>query len=48
MLIQGADYLKDCINQGNFTAKMVFNENGAIIFPVQAQHKDKKIAGVSY
>jgi hypothetical protein len=35
MLMEGADYLKDCINHGNFTAKMVFNEKGAIIFSVQ-------------
>lgn len=48
MLISGADYLKDVINQGHFPAKMVFNEQGALIFSTRTQHSHVKAPGISY
>jgi hypothetical protein len=49
MLILGAAYLKSLVSQpGGFSAKMVFNANGAITFPVSEAHRDQKAAGISY
>ena len=48
MVISGADYLKNEISQGDFTAKMVFNEQGALIFSVRTQHSHAKAPGISY
>jgi hypothetical protein len=48
MNIIGADYLQRLDQAGNFTAKMVFNDHGALIFSVQSQHRDMKGPGISY
>lgn len=48
MLIFGADYLASLLAEGSFSAKMVFNAHGAIIFPVSQEHRDQKAPGVSY
>jgi hypothetical protein len=49
MLIIGAEILQQLIaGGGGFSAKMVFNQNGAIIFPPQHQHREMKAEGISY
>ena len=49
MVITGTDYLRRLVEQGGgFTAKMVFNDHGALLFSAQSQHSDMKAAGVSY
>ncbi len=48
MLIIGADYLTSLLAEGGFSAKMVFNANGAIMFPVSQEHRDQKAPGISY
>ena len=48
MLLIGADYLVGLVEAGGFSAKMVFNAKGAIIFPVSAEHRDQTAAGISY
>ncbi len=48
MLIIGADYLTSLLSEGSFSAKMVFNANGAIMFPVSQEHRDQKAPGISY
>lgn len=48
MLIIGADYLTSLLAEESFSAKMVFNANGAIVFPVSQEHRDQKGSGISY
>ena len=48
MLIIGADYLATLLAQDHFSAKIVFNANGAIIFPTDQEHRDQKAPGISY
>ncbi len=49
MVLIGAEYLRDLIAAGGgFSAKMVFNRSGAIVFPVQRQHREMKAEGISY
>jgi len=48
MKITGADYLERLAEAESFTAKMVFNDQGAFIFTVQSQHRDMKAPGISY
>ena len=48
MNVRGADYFKEVSEHPYFSAKMVFNEAGAILFPVTAEHRDQKAAGLSY
>ena len=49
MVLIGADYLRGLIAAGSgFSAKMVFNDRGAIVFPVQRQHREMKAEGISY
>ncbi len=48
MLLTGVDYLAGLVEGGGFSAKMVFNGRGAIIFPVAAEHRDQTAAGISY
>ena len=42
MKISGADYLQRLLPIGNFTAKMVFNDQGAFIFSAKSQHREMK------
>ncbi|MBA4388840.1 MAG: hypothetical protein C0404_12730 [Verrucomicrobia bacterium] len=48
MYVAGADYLQFLMTKKSFSAKMVFNENGAVIFPVDSQHSKTKGPGISY
>lgn len=48
MVILGAEYLKTLAAEPSWSAKMVFNARGAIIFPTSAEHRDQKAAGISY
>ena len=48
MKITGADYLQRLVPTGNFSAKMVFNDQGAFVFSARYQHRDMKAAGISY
>lgn len=48
MTIVGQDYLESLLGCESYSAKMVFNEHGAIFFPVKAEHRDQKLDGVSY
>ncbi len=48
MLILGADYLTSLLAKSSFSAKMVFNANGAIVFSVSQEHRDQKAPGISY
>lgn len=48
MILIGGDYLRGLVAGGGFSAKMVFNERGAIVFPAQRQHRDMKAEGISY
>ncbi len=36
------------MQQPFYTLKMVFNDQGAIFFPVSAKHRDMKAPGISY
>ena len=48
MLLVGVDLLRGLVEQGEFSAKMVFNEKGAIAFPATHQHREQKVTGISY
>lgn len=48
MYLEGAAFLKSITSAAHFSAKMVFNARGAIIFPVSRQHRDMKADGISY
>ena len=48
MLLIGVDPLATLVRQGEFSAKMVCNERGAIFFPTKLQHCDQKAEGFSY
>lgn len=43
MKIAGADYLQRLVPTGNFSAKMVFNDQGAFVFSARYQHRDMKV-----
>lgn len=48
MLLVGIEFLNFVLAQGGFSAKLVVNDHGAIFFPVNQQHRDQKLEGVSY
>jgi len=48
MYLAGVDYINSLMKQETFTAKMVFNGSGAIIFPVRQEHRDYKADCISY
>ncbi|GJM23753.1 MAG: hypothetical protein DHS20C16_01680 [Phycisphaerae bacterium] len=48
MTIIGLEFLAAQMERGQFAAKMVFNEAGAIFFPTNAEHRDQKADGISY
>lgn len=48
MILVGIEFLTSLAKQGGFSAKMVFNANGAIFFPAELQHRDRKTQGISY
>jgi hypothetical protein len=46
MIIIGHDLLLGLADEGRL--KMVFNANGAILFPATLEHRDQKTPGISY
>jgi hypothetical protein len=48
MLLLGTELLASLLDQAYFSAKMVFNERGAIICGADAEHRDQKAEGISY
>lgn len=48
MLLIGHEYLVSLADKPCFSAKMVFNNRGAIIFPASQQHRDRKAEGITY
>jgi hypothetical protein len=48
VLLIGLDSLLPLLPDKSFSAKMVFNQHGAIFFPVARQHREMKAAGISY
>ena len=48
MVIVGLEFIRSQIEQEHFTAKMVFNGNGALFFPVTCEHREHKATGISY
>lgn len=48
MEIVGLDYLQSLIEKQYWSAKMVFNARGAIVFPVHREHRDHSIDCVRY
>ncbi len=48
MLVIGADFPATLAAGGGFSAKMVLNEKGALVFAVGRQHRDEKAEGISY
>ena len=48
MVFQGTEYLRELSQQPHFSAKMVFNSNGALVFPVSLEHRDRKAPGITY
>lgn len=48
MYLSGFEQLKALTTQEGFSAKMVFNNAGAIVFPTDLQHRDQKGPAISY
>ena len=48
MLLSGVEFLASQVARGPFSAKMVFNANGALFFRADQQHRDQKASGISY
>ncbi len=48
MRLTGVDLLARVVEQAGLSAKMVFNANGAILFPISQQHREQKAEGIFY
>lgn len=48
MQTEGIDFIAEMSKKDHFTAKLVFNDKGAIFFPASTQHRDMKGPSVSY
>lgn len=48
MKITGAEYLQRAAQAESFSAKMVFNDQGAFVFSAKSQHREMKAPGISY
>ena len=48
MHLSGVEFLLGFVTQVGYSAKMVFNEHGAIVFPIHFQHRDQKADHISY
>jgi hypothetical protein len=48
MFLSGVEFLESLASQAGFSAKMVFNENGAMFFASSLQHRDQKGPQISY
>ena len=48
MVLLGVEFMLSLVEEDHFSAKMVFNENGAVFSRVNQQHCDQKAEGISY
>ncbi|MBL4697315.1 MAG: hypothetical protein JKX70_00630 [Phycisphaerales bacterium] len=48
MIIIGTDFIKPLLDQQYFSAKMVFNAHGVIIFSVHQEHRNQTAENISY
>ncbi len=48
MQLSGVDFIRDLSESGGFSAKMVFNDQGAIFFSTRQEHRDQIAPGISY
>lgn len=48
MIIIGTEFIEPLLHQQYFSAKMVFNSHGVIIFSVHQEHRSQSAANVSY
>ena len=48
MHVAGAEHMHALSEKVGFSAKMVFNGTGAIVFPASLQHRHMKGSGISY
>jgi hypothetical protein len=48
MKLIGVEFLNSQLAHPGFTVKAVFNRHGIIFFPAIEQHRDQKVAGISY
>jgi hypothetical protein len=48
MVLSGLEFMLSLVKEDHFSAKMVFNESGAIFFRVNQQPCDQKAEGISY
>jgi hypothetical protein len=48
MVLLGVEFMLSLVEEDHFSAKMVFNERGAIFFRVNLQHCYQKAEGISY
>lgn len=48
MFIRGTDFIKPLLTQPYFSAKMVLNAYGVIIFSVHQEHRTQTAAQISY
>ena len=48
MILSGIEFMLSLVEEDHFSAKMVFNESGAIFFGVNQQHCNHKAEGISY
>ena len=48
MVLLGVEFMLSLVEEDHFSAKMVFNESGAIFFRVNRHHCSQKAEGISY
>ncbi len=48
MNLQGLDYITPLAAQSHYSAKLVFNQHGAIFFPVTAEHRNQSGPEIRY
>jgi len=48
MVVRGLEYIEPLLSHVSFSAKLVFNQSGAIFFPVNREHRNQKSDSISY
>lgn len=48
MQLQGVEFIREIAENEHFSAKVVFNDRGAIFFSASLEHRDMKGDGISY
>ncbi len=48
MFIRGVEHIEPLLSKVHFSAKMVLNNHGVIIFPVTQEHRNQKSDQISY